>query len=77
MVAVNIREFTHNFSKYLKEVKTGKRITVMERNRPVAEIIPHNDNVIHPGWRRTIRKLKLRGEDFSKTIIKNRRDEKN
>ena len=48
MISVNIRELTHNFSKYLKEVKDGESITIMERNTPVADIIPHNENISRP-----------------------------
>ena len=77
MVAVNIRELTHNFSSYLKAVKEGKRVTVLERNIPVADIIPHNEHVAYPGWKRPIEKIKIKGEPLSKTIVKTRRQEKN
>ncbi len=40
MTAVNIREFNHNMAKYLKEVKAGERVLLMERNVPIAEITP-------------------------------------
>ena len=76
MISVNIRELTHNFSGYLKEVKNGEKITILERNVPIADIIPHNENVISPGWKRKINKLRLKGEPFSATIIKNRREER-
>ena len=76
MVTVNIRELTHNFAVYLKKVKSGERITIMERNTPVADVIPHNENIAYPGWKRKLDKLKLKGENFSKTIIKNRGNEK-
>jgi prevent-host-death family protein len=76
MVSVNIRELTHNFSNYLKEVKAGKRIIVMERNTPIADIIPHNENIVYPGWKRRIAKIELKGESFSETIVRNRREEK-
>ena len=76
MISANIRELTHNFSKYLKEVKAGEKITILERNKPVADIVPHNENVSEPGWKRKINKLKLRGESFADTIVKNRHEEK-
>ena len=75
MTAINIREFTHNLSKYLKKVKNGENIILMERNIPIADIIPHNENITFPGWKRTIKKVELEGEPFSETIVKNRRDE--
>ncbi|OGL43060.1 MAG: hypothetical protein A2161_18445 [Candidatus Schekmanbacteria bacterium RBG_13_48_7] len=75
MISVNIRELTHNFSKYLKAVKDGERIVLMERTVPVADIIPHNENISRPGWSRNIKKISIKGESLSKTIIKNRRKE--
>lgn len=45
MQKVNIRDLMHNFSSYLKQVKEGERITILERNKPVVDIVPHNPNV--------------------------------
>ena len=75
MISVNIRELTHNFSDYLKEVKAGERVTILERNTPVADIIPHNENIALPGWKRPVKRLKLKGEPLSNTIVKLRRKE--
>lgn len=75
MVSVNIRDLMHHFSKYLKFVKAGERIVLMERNTPVADIIPHNENVARPGWKREIKKVVIRGEPLSETIVKNRREQ--
>jgi len=58
----------HNFSNILKEVKEGERITILERRNPVADIIPHNKNIRYPGWKRTIRRRKIRGEALSASI---------
>ena len=76
MVSVNIRVLTHNFSRYLKEVKSGERIVIMERNTPIADLIPHNKNIAQPRWKREIKKLHLKGKTFSHTIIKARKGEK-
>ncbi len=76
MISVNIRELTHNFSKYLKEIKSGNQIIIMERNTPIANIIPHNENIARPGWKRKIKKIKVSSsETFSETTIRNRREE--
>jgi prevent-host-death family protein len=76
MVQVNIRELTHNFSHYLKNVKEGERIIIMERNKPVADLIPHNENVTRPGWKREITRLRLKGKPLSQTLIEMRREDK-
>jgi antitoxin (DNA-binding transcriptional repressor) of toxin-antitoxin stability system len=75
MHAVSIRELMHNFSHYLKEVKTGECITVLERRKPVVDIIPHNENIRYPGWKRSLKPRKIGGETFSKTVVKNREAE--
>jgi prevent-host-death family protein len=74
MVSVSIRELTHHFSKYLSEVKEGERIVVLERNVPVVDIIPHNQNVAQAGWKRPIKRVSLAGETLSETVVKNRRE---
>ena len=76
MAAVNIREFMHHHTKYLKEIKAGGRVTIMERNSPIADLVPHNENVAAPAWRRSIEKIKTKGESFTATIIKNRSGER-
>ena len=75
METVSIRELIHHFSKYLKGVKQGRRIVVLERNVPVADIIPHNENIARPGWKREIKKVEIKGEALSETVIKNRREQ--
>ena len=72
MKSVNIRELTHHFASYLKVVKRGERIVVMDRSLPVADLVPHNENVSQPGWKRPISKIKVKGPGFSETISKMR-----
>jgi prevent-host-death family protein len=40
MVAVGVRELKNVLSQYLKRVKTGERVVVTERGRPIAIISP-------------------------------------
>jgi len=68
MQKVNIRDLMHNFSSYLKNVKEGECITILERNQPVADIVPHNPNVRYPGWQRSIKKRSISGDSFSETV---------
>jgi prevent-host-death family protein len=72
MQSVNIRELINNFAHYLKEVKAGEQITILERQKPIADIVPHNANIRFPGWKRTLVPRKVGGEAFSQTVIKNR-----
>ena len=40
MVTVGIRELKNNLSHYMRKVMAGHRVTVTDRGKPVAEIIP-------------------------------------
>ena len=72
MTQVTIRQLTHGFSGYLKAVKRGERIVILERRTPVADLIPHSENLTQPGWKRTISKIEVKGETFSQTVSKMR-----
>lgn len=75
MKSVNIRELTHHFSSYLRVVKRGERIVVMDRTSPVADLVPHNENVQKPAWKRPIKRIRVKGESFSKTISRMRAED--
>ena len=76
MIAVKIRDLVHNFSHFIKEVKQGEVITIYERTTPVADIIPHNDDIHYPGWKRKIKKITPKGESFSETVVKYRKEDR-
>lgn len=77
MKTVNIRELTHHFSSYLRVVKRGERIVVMERSSPVADLVPHNENLTSPGWKRPIQKIRLKGDEaLSETATRLRAEER-
>ena len=76
MKTVNIRELTHHFASYLNVVKRGERIVVLVRSVPVADLVPHNNNLASPAWKRSIRKIRVPGETFSKTVSRSRADER-
>ncbi len=77
MKSINIRELTHHFSSYLKIVKRGERIVVTQRNLPVADLVPHNKNVeAPPAWKRPIKRIQIKGEPLSKTVIRMREEER-
>jgi len=75
MQAVSIRDLMHNFSHYLKEVKEGERLTILERRNPVADIVPHDKNIRFPGWKRPIKRRNIGGEAMSSSIERYREKE--
>lgn len=77
MVMVNVRDLLHHFSDYLKKIKRGERITVLRRSKPVADLVPHNENVAQPAWKRKIKRIRLKkGISASEAVIRNREEEK-
>ncbi len=76
MTAINMREFSHNMSRYLDKVKRGDRIVLMERNMPVVDIVAHNPHVAQPTWKRPIKRIKIKGEPLSISIVKARQEER-
>ena len=75
MRSVSIRDLSHHFARYLKEVKAGESITVLEHGMPVADIVPHNKHTQNPGWKRPIKRRRIGGEALSATTIKCRESE--
>lgn len=76
MTQVTIRQLTHGFSGYIKIVKRGERIVILDRRTPVADLVPHNANITQPGWKRPIAKIKVKGIGLSRTVSKMRDEER-
>ena len=72
MTQVTIRQLTHGFSGYLKAVKQGEKIVILERRTPVADLIAHNENLARPGWKRPISKIRAKGIGPSRMVSKMR-----
>ena len=76
MTQVTIRQLTHGFAGYLKAVQRGERIVILNRRTPVADLIPHNENLSQPGWKRPIKKIKVKGIGLSQMVVKMRNEER-
>lgn len=86
---MGIREFKNRLSEFLRRVGDGERITVTDRGRPVAVIIPPEASaedeaivrMVREGLARweggrppaTRRTYRLRGKPISDTVIEGRR----
>jgi prevent-host-death family protein len=89
MSRVGVRELKNRLSRYLKRVQSGEEITVTERGRSVARIVPavssHIKQALAPllregavRWsggkpRGARRKPALRGRTLSEMVIEDRR----
>lgn len=75
MVKVNVRDLIHHFGDYLEQIKKGERIVVLYRRIPIADIVPHNENVASPAWKRPIEKIKIKGVSLSKATERSREED--
>jgi antitoxin (DNA-binding transcriptional repressor) of toxin-antitoxin stability system len=76
MTTVSIREFSHNMSKYLKKLRAGEGFILKYRNEPIAQVLPSKPAPpTVPGWKRYIKKIKLKGDPLSETVVKMRRED--
>ena len=76
MTQVTIRQLTHGLAGYLKAIKRGERIVILNRRTPVADLIPHNENVTQPGWKRPIKRIKIKGIGLSQMVVKMREEDR-
>ncbi|HBO97994.1 MAG TPA: hypothetical protein DE315_00745 [Candidatus Omnitrophica bacterium] len=72
MVKINMREFSHNIARYIERACRGEKIVLVKRQKPVVDIMPHNESPQKPGWKRKIDKIPARGETFAQTVVKMR-----
>lgn len=89
MATVGIRELKNRLSEFLRRVADGERVTVTDRGRPVAVIVPPEERredeqllaMVREGlakWgggkpRLPKRAVKIRGKPISDTVIEGRR----
>ena len=76
MTQVTIRQLTHGLAGYLKAIKRGERIVILNRRTPVADLIPHNENVTQPGWKRPVKRIKIKGIGLSQMVVKMREEDR-
>lgn len=76
MVKISMREFAHNMAEYVRRAQKGERIVLMKHKEPVVELTPHQASAPTPGWRRKIKKVKVRGKTFASTVEEMRRQER-
>ncbi len=76
MVKISMREFSHNIAQYIERACLGEKIVLTKREKPVVDIMTHNEYPKKPGWRRKIDKIPAREETFAQTVIKAREAER-
>ena len=89
MATVGVRDLKNRLSEFLRRVAAGERITVTDRGRPVAIVVPPDeseevarvmamvrDGLAHWGGgkpRGSSRPVKVKGRPISETMLEDRR----
>ncbi len=89
MATVGIRELKNRLSEFLRRVADGERVTVTDRGRPVAVLVPPTERpedekllaMVREGlakWgggkpRGLVKPVRIRGKPISETVLEDRR----
>ena len=73
MEYIQFTEFRNQARKYFDEIEKGAQFIVIRKGKPVAEIFPFHKKGV--GWKRSIRKVALKGNVTTTDIIRRERDE--
>ena len=77
MVKINMREFSRHLAEYITRANEGEKFVIIKRNKPVAEIIPHETKKVKPKWSTVMPTIKLKnGLSASEELIKMRQEER-
>lgn len=74
MEYIKLSDFRSHCSQILKEVSKGKIYLITLKGDPVAELIPFNSHIERKSWKRGIRRVPVKGEPVSQTIIREREE---
>lgn len=75
MEYIKLSEFRAHCSQIVKEVSKGKEYLITLKGNPVAEIIPFSPHIERKSWKKKIRRVKVKGEAVSNTLIKERAEQ--
>jgi prevent-host-death family protein len=77
MKTVSFTDFRKKASGFITEVEHGETIVLLRRGRPVAEVIPCQDEVLRePSWKKPGIQLQIKGSDLSSAILAEREEGK-
>ena len=58
MEYLKFTDFRNKSKNYFDQVEKGNSFIIIRKGRPIAQIIPFNENI--SGWKRKIKKVKLK-----------------
>lgn len=66
-------ELRNSAREYFDKVEKGKSYVIVRKGKPIAKVIPFKEPV--QGWKREIKRVTLKGDVDSTTILRQIRDE--
>ncbi len=74
MIKITMREFSHHISEYVQRAEQGEKVVITKRNKPSVQLSHYRENASSPSWKMSFDPIKIKGEPFSKTLAKMRKD---
>lgn len=74
MTTTTFTEFRKNARTFFDEVKKGKKVRILRRGKPIADLVPPSDSKATRSWKRNALRLVIKGVSLSDEILKDRRE---
>jgi antitoxin (DNA-binding transcriptional repressor) of toxin-antitoxin stability system len=74
MTTTTFTEFRKNAKTFFEEVKKGKRVRILRRGKPIADLVPPSDVRSSRSWKRSGLRLVVKGVSLSEEILKEREE---
>lgn len=76
MKTISFTDFRKKASRFITEVELGETIILLQRGKPIAEVVPFSDkNRKTPSWKKPGIGLQIPGSDLASAIIAEREPE--
>jgi prevent-host-death family protein len=66
-------ELRNSAKEYFDKVEKGKSFVIIRKGRPIAKVVPFNEPL--QGWKREIKRVKLKSGTDSSLVLRQLRDE--
>ena len=76
MKMVTFTEFRQNAASYFDAVEDGERIKVLRHGKPIAEVVPAQEEARTLSWKRRGLRLSVKGASLTKEILRERKQAK-
>lgn len=73
MKTISLSDFRKKSSGCIDEVEYGETFILLQRGKPVAEVVPYSDEALQmPSWKKSLTRLCMKGSDLFSAILDER-----